>query len=247
MKFRQPRVKLFLDRSSYGRHDAKQPWCCNCQVVNLDGRAARRRAARSIRKLVSQRSPRWWRHDGLDERFGQPCANSFLHRSNSGNAWCKNDAVLQLWFCNCHVARLEVLKSNKMSVSMMKSWWLDETFGQPCAKVISWLIQLCKALCKTNIVFATLSLQLSSPQLGHTNPTNTSWVLISKKKAFRWWSHDRLDEVRTAVCQVISSWIKLWKSTMQHRRCVATPMLQMSRCQVGRANPMKNILSIDFE
>ena len=33
---------------------------------------------------------------------------------------------------------------------------------------------------------------------------------------------------------------------MQNRRCVATLIVQMSRCQVGRANPMKNILSIDL-
>ena len=58
----------------------------------------------------------------------------------------------------------------------------------------------------------------------------TSW--------WTWW------DVRIAVCQFIAWWIKLWKCTVQNRRCFATLMLQLSRCHLyWRNNLMQQFIS----
>ena len=172
--------------------------------------------------ISNEKAFRWWSHDGLDEKFGQPRAKSFLQGSSYGNARCKTDAVLQLWFCNCHVVRMDVqiqwtqswVFISKKNISMTKSWW-------------TWW-------------------EVTLPGLTYQSNEHILSFDLGRKRAFRWWSHDRLDERFGQPCaKPFLHWSSYGSAHCNTDADFATLILQLSRCQFGRANLMKQCLCLD--
>ena len=143
-------------------------------------------------------------------RFGQPCAKFISWLIKLWKARCKTDVVfailiLQHWFCNCQVVSLDIpidlhQKSKIkcefktiMNLSLLQLKRVRKVLGS-YHPIMEW-IKLWKCTMQNRLCFATLILQLSRLP-GWTCQSNEqmSWDLILQKRAFRWWSHDGLDE-----------------------------------------------------